>query len=64
MHSGGMKFKQQGREEQAQPDGTDVSCQIYQSGARLFSLYVAYKLSLVILYHIHKFNKSVTYSYL
>merc|ERR1719446_520779 len=23
MHSGGMKFKQQGREEQAQPDGTE-----------------------------------------
>lgn len=24
MHMGGMKFKQRGREEQAEPDGTEV----------------------------------------
>lgn len=27
MHMGGMKFKQRGREEQAEADGTEV-CQI------------------------------------
>lgn len=25
MHMGGMKFKQRGREEQAEPDGTEVN---------------------------------------
>lgn len=28
MHMGGMKFKQRGREEQAEPDGTEVSLRI------------------------------------
>lgn len=29
MHMGGMKFKQRGREEQAEADGTDVSWHIF-----------------------------------
>jgi len=29
MHMGGMKFKQRGREEQAEADGTEVSLRIH-----------------------------------
>lgn len=30
MHMGGMKFKQRGREEQAEADGTEASRQSYK----------------------------------
>lgn len=41
MHMGGMKFKQRGREEQAEPDGTDVSFGVTSTFLSLVSVSVS-----------------------